>query len=205
MTGFEQALTRVFRKTVETNARRLKAGNDRVEKDDILAGLTAIVTVRLSEPQFEGQTKEVLGTPAARKIVSKVVGDQLTEILASRKRDVKQQVDSLLEKIVAEMKSRIMARTAKETQRRKTALETSALPAKLADCRSDDIQNTELFIVEGDSALGTAGLPGPRIIKRCCPFEAKSSTFRKPPLERCSIMPRHQHSSGRWWGIWTKF
>ena len=179
MTGFEQALTRVFRKTVETNARRLKAGNDRVEKDDILAGLTAIVTVRLSEPQFEGQTKEVLGTPAARKIVSKVVGDQLTEILASRKRDVKQQVDSLLEKIVAEMKSRIMARTAKETQRRKTALETSALPAKLADCRSADIQNTELFIVEGDSALGTAKLARSSDYQALLPIRGKILNVQK--------------------------
>lgn len=151
-TGFEQALTRVFRKAVESNARRLKAGNDRVEKDDILAGLTAIVTVRLAEPQFEGQTKEVLGTPAARQIVTKVVSDRLTEILQSRKRAEKQQVDALLEKVVAEMKSRIMARTAKENQRRKTALETSSLPAKLADCRSNEVENTELFIVEGDSA-----------------------------------------------------
>src|SRR5699024_3255553 len=124
---------------------RLKAGNDRVEKDDILAGLTAIVTVRLAEPKFEGQTKEVLGTPAARQIVSKVVADQLTDILQSRNRAVKQQVDGLLEKIVAEMKSRIMARTAKETQRRKTALETSSMPAKLADCRSTSVENTELF------------------------------------------------------------
>src|SRR5699024_7132156 len=87
-TWFEQALTRVFRKAVENNARRLKAGDDRVEKDDILAGLTAIVTVRLAEPQFEGQTKEVLGTLAARQIVSKAVTDQLTEALNSRKRAV---------------------------------------------------------------------------------------------------------------------
>ncbi len=179
ITGFEQAMTRVFRKTVEANARRLKAGNDRVEKDDILAGLTAIVTVRLSEPQFEGQTKEVLGTPAARQIVSKVVGDQLTEILTSRKRDVKQQVDSLLEKIVAETKSRIMARTTKENQRRKTALETSALPAKLADCRSTDIENTELFIVEGDSALGTAKLARSSDYQALLPIRGKILNVQK--------------------------
>src|SRR5699024_9711831 len=108
-TRYDQALTRVFRKEVEHSACRLKEGNDRVEKDDILTGLTAIVTVRLAEPQFEGQTKEVLGTPAARQIVSKVVNDQLTETLNYRKRAVKQQVDSLMEKIVAEIKSRIMA------------------------------------------------------------------------------------------------
>lgn len=178
-TGFEQALTRVFRKAVETNARRLKAGNTRVEKDDILAGLTAIVTVRLSEPQFEGQTKEVLGTPAARQIVSKVVADQLTDILQSRKRAVKQQVDALLEKVVAEMKSRIMARTAKENQRRKTALETSSLPAKLADCRSNDVASTELFIVEGDSALGTAKLARSSDYQALLPIRGKILNVQK--------------------------
>ena len=178
-TGFDQALTRVFRKAVETNARRLKAGNDRVEKDDILAGLTAIVTVRLAEPQFEGQTKEVLGTPAARQIVSKVVGDQLTEVLQSRKRAVKQQVDGLLEKIVAEMKSRIMARTTKENQRRKTALETSSFPAKLADCRSTEVANTELFIVEGDSALGTAKLARSSDFQALLPIRGKILNVQK--------------------------
>lgn len=178
-TGFDQALTRVFRKAVETNARRLKAGNDRIEKDDILAGLTAIVTVRLAEPQFEGQTKEVLGTPAARQIVSKVVGDQLGEILQSKKRAVKQQVDGLLEKIVAEMKSRIMARTAKENQRRKTALETSSMPAKLADCRSTGVDNTELFIVEGDSALGTAKLARSSDYQALLPIRGKILNVQK--------------------------
>jgi DNA gyrase subunit B len=71
--GFETALLKTFRKAVETNARKLKAGNDKVEKDDILAGLTAVLTVRLAEPQFEGQTKEILGTSAVRAIVAKVV------------------------------------------------------------------------------------------------------------------------------------
>lgn len=177
--GFEQALTRVFRKAVETNARRLKAGNTRVEKEDILAGLTAIVTVRLSEPQFEGQTKEVLGTPAARQIVSKVVSDELSKLLESRKRAVKQQVDGLLEKIVAEMKSRIMARTAKENQRRKTALETSALPAKLADCRATETEHTELFIVEGDSALGTAKLARSSDYQALLPIRGKILNVQK--------------------------
>ncbi|MBB2892280.1 DNA gyrase subunit B [Flexivirga oryzae] len=153
--GFEQALLKVFRKQLEANARRLKVGNDKVEKDDILAGLTAVVTVRLAEPQFEGQTKEVLGTSAVRQIVSKVVERELTARLTSTKREFKTQSSQLQEKVVAEMKARIHARVQKETLRRKSALESSSLPGKLKDCRSNNTDHTELFIVEGDSALGT--------------------------------------------------
>ncbi len=154
--GFEQTLLKVFRRQLEINARRLKVGTDKVDKDDLMAGLTAVVTVRLAEPQFEGQTKEVLGTAAVRAIVGRVVETELTAILTSTKRTEKAQAALLLEKVVAEMKSRISARLHKETQRRKTALETSTLPGKLKDCRSTDLERTELFIVEGDSALGTA-------------------------------------------------
>ncbi len=158
MAGFDQALVKVFRRQLELNARRLKVGGDKVEKDDLLAGLTAVVTVRLAEPQFEGQTKEVLGTNAVRAIVAKVVETELSARLGSTRRGEKQQAALLLEKVTAEMKSRISARMHKETQRKKNALETSSLPAKLADCRSSDVERTELFIVEGDSALGTAKL-----------------------------------------------
>jgi len=158
MMGFEQSLLKVFRRQLEINARRLKVGSDKVDKEDILAGLTAVVTVRLAEPQFEGQTKEVLGTSAVRAIVSKIIEKELTAKLTSNKRGEKAQSALLLEKVVAEMKSRVSARLHKETQRRKNALETSSLPAKLADCRSSDVERTELFIVEGDSALGTAKL-----------------------------------------------
>jgi len=158
LAGFEQALLKVLRKQLEANARRLKVGNDKLEKDDALAGLTAVVTVRLAEPQFEGQTKEVLGTNAVRAIVARVVEKELTQRLLSTRRGEKQQAALLLEKVTAEMKSRISARLHKETQRRKTALESSTLPAKLVDCRSTDVERTELFIVEGDSALGTAKL-----------------------------------------------
>lgn len=154
--GFEQGLMKVLRTQVDQNARRLKVGNDKIEKDDILAGLTAVLTVRLPEPQFEGQTKEILGTPAVRAIVATVVTKELNARFASTKRDDKAQTALLLDKVVAEMKARISARTHKETQRRKNALESSSLPAKLADCRSNDVAESELFIVEGDSALGTA-------------------------------------------------
>ncbi|ODT27811.1 MAG: DNA topoisomerase IV subunit B [Microbacterium sp. SCN 70-27] len=154
--GFEQGLMKVLRAQVDQNARRLKVGTDKLEKDDILAGLTAVLTVRLPEPQFEGQTKEILGTPAVRAIVANVVAKELTERFASTKREDKAQTALVLEKIVSEMKARISARTHKETQRRKNALESSSLPVKLADCRTNDVAQSELFIVEGDSALGTA-------------------------------------------------
>ncbi|WP_256792060.1 DNA topoisomerase IV subunit B [Terrabacter sp. Ter38] len=154
--GFEQSIVKVFRKQLEVNARRLKVGNDKPEKDDILAGMTAVVTVRLAEPQFEGQTKEVLGTNAVRAIVAKVVETELTDRLTSTKRGDKAQAALLLEKVVSEMKSRISARLHKETQRRKNALESSTLPSKLRDCRTTDVERSELFIVEGDSAMGTA-------------------------------------------------
>jgi len=179
LAGFDQSLLKVFRKQLEVNARRLKVGGDKVEKDDILAGLTAVVTVRLAEPQFEGQTKEVLGTNAVRAIVSRVVEDGLTQRLVSTRRGEKQQAALLLEKVTAEMKSRISARVHKETQRRKTALETSSLPAKLADCRSTDIDRTELFIVEGDSALGTAKLARSSDFQALLPIRGKILNVQK--------------------------
>jgi DNA gyrase subunit B len=154
--GFEQELLKVLRAQVEQNARRLKVGNDKVEKDDVLAGLTAVLTVEVPEPQFEGQTKEVLGTPAVRQIVAQVLRKELGARFTSTKRDDKNQASQLLDKVVAEMKARVSARAHKETQRRKNALESSSLPAKLVDCRSSDVSRSELFIVEGDSALGTA-------------------------------------------------
>ncbi|MDQ2624888.1 MAG: type IIA DNA topoisomerase subunit B [Actinomycetota bacterium] len=162
LAGFEAGLLKTLRKHVDANARRLKISAkesvDRVEKDDVLAGLTAVLTVRLAEPQFEGQTKEVLGTAPVRAIVSKVLETELGALFTSPKRDHKAQTSLLLDKVVAEMRARVMARKQKEISRRKNALESSSLPAKLADCRSDDVERSELFIVEGDSALGTAKL-----------------------------------------------
>jgi DNA gyrase subunit B len=153
--GFEQGLLKSLRDQVRVNARRLKAGDDKIEKDDVLEGLTAVVTVRLAEPQFEGQTKEVLGTSAVRGIVARVVEQRLTASLTSTKRGDKAQAAAVLEKVVAAAKARVAARLHKETVRRKNALETSALPTKLVDCRSGALDRSELFIVEGDSALGT--------------------------------------------------
>jgi len=177
--GFEQALIKAIRAQVDNNSRKLKLGNDKLEKEDIMAGLTAVVTVRLAEPQFEGQTKEVLGTPAVRNIVASVIGKELTDRLTSSKRDDKTQSALLLEKVVAEMKSRISARTHKETQRRKNALETSSLPTKLVDCRTQETDISELFIVEGDSALGTAKLARDSEYQALLPIRGKILNVQK--------------------------
>ncbi|TPX03722.1 DNA topoisomerase IV subunit B, partial [Schumannella luteola] len=180
--GFEQGLLKFLRAEVEKNARRLKAGSDKLEKDDVLAGLTAVLTVRLPEPQFEGQTKEVLGTPAIRAIVSNAVVKGMQERYASTKRDDKAQSALVLDKVVAEMKSRISARAHKETQRRKNALESSSLPAKLVDCRSNDVADTELFIVEGDSALGTAKLARDSEHQALLPIRGKILNVQKASI-----------------------
>ena len=180
--GFEQGLMKVLRDQVAQNARRLKVGGDKLEKDDILAGLTAVLTVRVAEPQFEGQTKEVLGTPAVRQIVSNVVTRELTARFTSPKRDDKAQTSLLLDKVVSEMKARISARTHKETQRRKNALESSSLPAKLADCRSNDVAESELFIVEGDSALGTAKLARNSEFQALLPIRGKILNVQKASI-----------------------
>ena len=172
-TGFEQGLLRTFRKHLADNARRFKVGNDKIEKDDALAGLTAVLTVRLAEPQFEGQTKEILGTPAVRQIVLKVVSDQLKARLQATGRADKAQANALCEKVVSEMKTRISARVHKEAQRRKTALESSSMPTKLVDCRSGNVEHSELFIVEGDSALGTARLARSSSYQALLPIRGK--------------------------------
>jgi DNA gyrase subunit B len=134
---------------------------------------------RLAEPQFEGQTKEVLGTPAVKNIVANVVSKALNDRFASGKRDDKAQSALLLEKIVAEMKSRVSARAHKETQRRKNALESSSLPSKLVDCRTQETGISELFIVEGDSALGTAKLARNSEYQALLPIRGKILNVQK--------------------------
>jgi DNA gyrase subunit B len=155
--GFERSLTKTVNEALRSQ-RVLRASEDDVVKDDVLEGLTAVITVRLSEPQFEGQTKEVLGTAAATRIVGHVVSRELKALLTSPKKAAKVQSRAILDKVASAARTRVAARQHKELQRRKNALETSSLPAKLADCRSDDVERSELFIVEGDSALGTAKL-----------------------------------------------
>jgi DNA gyrase subunit B len=175
--GFERALSKTFTSVLD-GTRLLKSGEE-IIKDDVLEGLTSVVTVRLAEPQFDGQTKEVLGTPAASRIVAKVVQKELETFLTSNKREHKAQARAVLEKVVAASRTRVAARQHRELQRRKTALESSALPAKLADCRSNDVDRSELFIVEGDSALGTAKLARSSEFQALLPIRGKILNVQK--------------------------
>jgi len=178
VSGFEAAVTQTFNEVMSA-AKVLKVNDDKVIKDDVLEGMTAVVTVRLAEPQFEGQTKEILGTPAARAIVKKVVSSELKGFLTSSKRAEKAQARLVMDKVLGASKTRIAARQHKETQRRKNALESSALPAKLADCRSNDTERSELFIVEGDSALGTAKLARDSEFQALLPIRGKILNVQK--------------------------
>ncbi|MFC4784727.1 DNA gyrase/topoisomerase IV subunit B [Nocardioides sp. MAHUQ-72] len=178
VSGFEQAVTKTFN-DVMRSTKALKVNDADVIKDDVLEGMTAVVTVRLAEPQFEGQTKEILGTPAARTVVRKVASAELKKFLTSTKRGEKAQAKLVMEKVAGAAKTRIAARQHKETQRRKNALESSSLPSKLADCRATDNERTELFIVEGDSALGTAKLARDSEFQALLPIRGKILNVQK--------------------------
>jgi DNA gyrase subunit B len=178
LAGFERAMVRALNDVLRST-KLVRQNDDPLIKDDILEGLTAVVTVRLAEPQFEGQTKEVLGTPAASRIVASVVQGELKNWLTSTKRGDRAQARLVLEKVVSAARTRIAARAHKEAQRRKNALETSSLPAKLADCRTDDVSRSELFIVEGDSALGTAKLARNSEFQALLPIRGKILNVQK--------------------------
>lgn len=179
--GFERSLVKVLNEQLKS-ARVLKASEDSITKDDALEGLCAVVAVRLSEPQFEGQTKEVLGTPAASRIVGNVVARELAAWFTSPPRGEKQATKVVLDKVANAMRARVAARTHRDTQRRKSALESSALPAKLVDCRTDDVDRSELFIVEGDSALGTAKTARNSDVQALLPIRGKILNVQKASL-----------------------
>jgi DNA gyrase subunit B len=179
VTGFERALVRALNEQLRA-VRLLKNGDEPVTKDDVTEGLAAVVAVRLPEPQFEGQTKEVLGTPAASRIVAQVVTEQLRAYFSGRGK-TKQQARAVLEKVATAAKTRIAAREHRDNQRRKSALAASTLPAKLVDCRSAD-DRSELFIVEGDSALGTAKLARDSEFQALLPIRGKILNVQKASL-----------------------
>ena len=181
--GFERAMTKAVNDALRAT-KTLKNSEPDVIKDDVQEGLTAVVTVRMSEPQFEGQTKEVLGTAAASKIVGQVVADEMKNFFASSKRIEKATGRTLLEKIANASRTRISARSHKDLQRRKNALESSSLPTKLSDCRSDDSARTELFIVEGDSALGTTKAARNSEFQAILPIRGKILNVQKASLSQ---------------------
>jgi DNA gyrase subunit B len=178
--GFERAIAKSLNEQLRA-ARLLKNGDEDVIKEDVLEGLVAIVSVRLPEPQFEGQTKEVLGTPAASRIVAQVVSSQLKDYFENPPRGAKLQAKAVLEKVVSAAKARIAAREHRDNQRRKSALASSSLPAKLVDCRSAD-DRSELFIVEGDSALGTAKMARNSEFQALLPIRGKILNVQKASL-----------------------
>nr|MDQ2876805.1 toprim domain-containing protein [Actinomycetota bacterium] len=180
VSGFERAIVRTVNEQLRA-IRLLRNGDEPVLKEDVLEGLTAVIAVRLPEPQFEGQTKEVLGTPAASKIVAQVVSAELRGFLEGRTRGSKVQARAVLDKVAAAARTRIAAREHRENQRRKSALASSALPAKLVDCRSAD-DRSELFIVEGDSALGTAKLARDSEFQALLPIRGKILNVQKASL-----------------------
>ena len=171
LAGFEQGILKAFRLHLESQSRKFKLGNLRVDRDDIFAGLRAAVAVRLAEPQFEGQTKSVLGSPQVKNLVATLTQHQVAAWLAKGGKS-RLETDALLERIVGEAKARESARSLRTLQRRKAALENSNLPAKLVDCRASSPE-TELFIVEGDSALGTAKLARDSNFQALLPIRGK--------------------------------
>ena len=181
--GFEKALVKTFNEFLRAKG-VLKKNELDVIKEDILEGLTAVVTVRMQEPQFEGQTKEVLGTPAVTKIVTQVVSDELKKFFTTTKRIDKANGLVVLEKVANASRTRISSRAHKELQRRKNALESSSLPAKLSDCRSEDVSRTELFIVEGESALGTTKAARNSEFQAILPLKGKILNVQKASLSQ---------------------
>jgi DNA gyrase subunit B len=175
--GFERALLKTLNETLRAS-KVLKVKDDDVTKDDVLEGLTAVITVKVPEPQYLGQTKDELGTPGVSRIVADVVSKALkANFLDNRKS--KAQVRVVLDKVAAAAKTRQAAKASKDAARRKTALESSTLPAKLADCRSTDVARTELWLVEGDSALGTGKLARNSEFQALLPLRGKILNVQK--------------------------
>ncbi len=152
--GFKTALTVVMNEFLKNNAKLLKKmeKEEKLTGEDVRAGLTSVISVKVPEPQFEGQTKTKLGNTEVRGIVQSMVNEQLTLFFEQNPRVIEQ----ILEKAVAEAAARIAARKAKEATRRKTGMDSFGLPGKLADCSSKNPEECEVYIVEGDSAGGSA-------------------------------------------------
>ncbi|MCP6720426.1 MAG: DNA topoisomerase (ATP-hydrolyzing) subunit B [Patescibacteria group bacterium] len=179
ITGFRSALTRTLNDFARSN-NHLKESDDNLTGEDIREGLTAAVSIKLREPQFEGQTKARLGNPEARTVVEAVVGETLKEFLERHSVDARR----IIEKNLLAAKARKAAKAAKDTVLRKGALEGLTLPGKLADCSSRNPEESELFIVEGDSAGGSAKGGRDRRTQAILPLRGKILNVEKSRIDK---------------------
>ena len=179
LTGFRVALTRVLNDYARKN-NILKDSDQNLTGDDVREGLTAIVSVKLSNPEFEGQTKEKLGNAEIQPIVADVVREKLTEWLEFNPKSAK----TILEKTLQAQRAREAARKARELTRRKSALENSTLPGKLADCSNREPEKCEIYIVEGDSAGGSAKQGRNRKFQAILPLRGKILNVERARLDR---------------------
>ncbi len=179
LAGFRNALTKTFNEYARAN-KILKDSEPALSGDDIREGLTAIVSIKIEEPQFEGQTKQKLGNSEARGAVDSVVSEQLTYFLEQNPQVAK----TICEKSLLAQRAREAARKARDLTRRKTALEGTSLPGKLADCSDKDPKNCEIFIVEGDSAGGSAKTARSRSTQAILPLRGKILNVEKARLDK---------------------
>ncbi len=179
LTGFKNALTKTFNDYARS-AKLLKDNETNLSGEDIREGLTAIVSIKLENPQFEGQTKQKLGNSEARGAVDSIFSEQLTYYLEQNPQIAK----IILEKSILAQRARDAARKARDLTRRKTALEGMALPGKLADCSDKDPKNCEIYIVEGDSAGGSAKTARSRNTQAILPLRGKILNVEKARLDR---------------------
>ena len=179
LAGFRNALTKTFNNYARAN-KLLKENEPALSGDDIREGLTAIISVKIEEPQFEGQTKQKLGNSEARGAVDSIVSEQLTYFLEQNPTVAK----TICEKSLLAQRAREAARKARDLTRRKTALEGMALPGKLADCSDKDPKNCEIFIVEGDSAGGSAKTARSRATQAILPLRGKILNVEKARLDK---------------------
>ena len=179
LAGFKNALTNTFNKYARA-AKLLKDNEPALAGEDIREGLTAIVSVKIEDPQFEGQTKQKLGNSEARSAVDSIVGEQLTYFLEQNPTVAK----TMCEKSILAQRARAAARKARELTRRKTALDGMALPGKLADCSNKDPEKCEIYIVEGDSAGGSAKTARSRDTQAILPLRGKILNVEKARLDK---------------------
>ena len=179
LTGFKNALTKTFNDYAKKN-KLIKDSEQSLSGDDIREGLTAIVSVKIEDPQFEGQTKQKLGNTVARSAVDSIVSEQLEIFLEQNPADAK----VICEKSILAQRAREAARKARDLTRRKTALENTSLPGKLADCSDRDPKNCEIYIVEGDSAGGSAKTARSRATQAILPLRGKILNVEKARLDR---------------------